>query len=481
MRGKFATLPITVRVALASAVLMVLLGLVASQQVLSALAKLQDNRLQEYARLHVEGLAVALGPFALHRDVWEVYDTLDRAQASATGGRILFTVVSDQDGNVLAATDPFRAPVDSLITDYTKGAFPVGQVTAADGVQVVKVTAPLVAKGRQVGKIVTELDVSDLTAQRRATALALLVGNAVATTLLALAGYFMMVWMLRPVDLLASHMLKTGAAPQPIPEAAIPTSGSVHAKLLRNYNQMAGAVEAQAEAERRLAERERFVSLGRLSSSLAHEINNPLGGLLNAADTIRSYADRPAVVRQAAELMDRGLRHLRDVSCAILDENRIDRTGRPLSKTDFVDLRLLIEPEVTRKAQQLNWDIAVGDNYLRTLPSAPVRQIALNLLLNATAAAPAGGTVSCHLRLNEDAVQLTVADDGLGLTQAARRRLLSADPGEAGDGVGLRLVRDLVAALGGTIRYARSAEQSKVDIILPKQERAVCSAESTSS
>lgn len=179
--------------------------------------------------------------------------------------------------------------------------------------------------------------------------------------------------------------------------------------------------------------------------------------------------------------MDRGLRHLRDVSCAILDENRIDRTGRPLSKTDFVDLRLLIEPEVTRKAQQLNWDIAVGDNYLRTLPSAPVRQIALNLLLNATAAAPAGGTVSCHLRLNEDAVQLTVADDGLGLTQAARRRLLSADPGEAGDGVGLRLVRDLVAALGGTIRYARSAEQSKVDIILPKQERAVCSAESTSS
>jgi hypothetical protein len=73
------TWPITIRVAVATAVLMVLLGIVASQQVLSTLGRLQDARLQEYAWLHVEGLALALGPFALHKDVWEVYDTLDRA------------------------------------------------------------------------------------------------------------------------------------------------------------------------------------------------------------------------------------------------------------------------------------------------------------------------------------------------------------------------------------------------------------------
>lgn len=89
---------------------MILLGLVASQQVLSTLGRLQDARLREYARLHVEGLAVALGPFALHRDVWEVYDTLDRARNNASGERILFTVVADDRGRVLAATDPERAP-----------------------------------------------------------------------------------------------------------------------------------------------------------------------------------------------------------------------------------------------------------------------------------------------------------------------------------------------------------------------------------
>ena len=98
MPKRFGTWPITLRVALATAVLMVLLGLVASQQVLSTLGRLQDARLQEYARLHVEGLAVALGPFALHKDIWEVYDTLDRARTNVSGERILFTVVADERG-----------------------------------------------------------------------------------------------------------------------------------------------------------------------------------------------------------------------------------------------------------------------------------------------------------------------------------------------------------------------------------------------
>src|SRR5690606_5363424 len=96
---------------------------------------------------------------------------------------------------------------------------------------------------------------------------------------------------------------------------------------------------------------------GRLSSSLAHEINNPLGGLLNATDTIRRYADRPQVVRQSADLLERGLRHLRDVVRATLDENRIDHGGARLGRRDFEDLRLLIEPEVARQGQSLDWRV----------------------------------------------------------------------------------------------------------------------------
>lgn len=468
------TWPVTVRVAVATAVLMVLLGLVASQQVLSTLGRVQDARLQEYARLHVEGLAVALGPFALHRDVWEVYDTLDRARTNASGERILFTVVADDKGRVLAATDPERAAVDSEIGALAEDAAPVAEVTAANGSSVVRVMAPLSFQGREVGQIVTELDVSDLVAQRRNAALALLAGNALATVILVLAGYFVMARMLKPVELLAHHMGEAGGTPHPIPEREIPRSDSVLSRLLRNFNAMAGAIDARAEAERRLAERERFVSLGRLSSSLAHEINNPLGGLLNATDTIRTYADRPDAVRQSAELIDRGLRHLRDVSRVILEENRIDRSGRSLSASDFEDLRLLFEPETIRRGQQLEWTVDAGDDRLGCHPSGPVRQIALNLLLNASSAAPEGGSVALTVCEHYGRLRLAVSDDGPGLSGAARARLMSEAPAEPGGGVGLRLVRDLVAGLAGRVDCDRVNGRTEITVRLPIGDEPPC-------
>lgn len=468
------TWPITVRVAAATALLMVLLGLVASQQVLSTLGRFQDARLQEYARLHVDGLALALGPFALHRDVWEVYDTLDRARSNVTGERILFTVVADENGRVLAASDPMRAPVDTALGEVARDAVPVGEVTAASGASVVRVTAPLSVQGRDVGQIVTELDVSDLISQRRAATLALLVANGAATMILVLAGYLVMARMLKPVELLASHMGAAGGTPYPIADAQIPRSDSVLARLLRNFNDMAGAIDARAEAERRLAERERFVSLGRLSSSLAHEINNPLGGLLNAADTIRTYADRPEVVRQSADLLDRGLRHLHDVSRVILEENRLDRSGRALSTADFEDIRLLFEPETTRRGQRLDWSVTASDDVLHLVPSGPVRQIALNLLLNAAAAAPEAGVVGFAVRATGHRIALLVSDDGPGLSETARARLLSGAPLDHGGGVGLRLVRDLVTSLGGTIICDRTDATTTITVDLPLQEAAPC-------
>ncbi len=468
MLRRFGTWPITIRVAMATAVLMVLLGLIASQQVLSTLGRLQDARLREYARLHVEGLAIALGPFALHKDVWEVYDTLDRARLNASDERILFTVVADERGRVLAATNPLRAPVDSSVAAFAEDAVPMSRVTAANGASVVRVKAPLSVQGRDVGQVVTELDVSDLIGQRRNAALALLAGNAVATLILALAGYFVVARMLKPVELLARHMGEAGGAPHPIPETEIPRTDSVLAKLLRNFNEMAGAIDERSEAERRLAERERFVSLGRLSSSLAHEINNPLGGLLNATDTIRAYADRPDVVRNSADLVDRGLRHLRDVSRAILEENRADRTGRRLSEADFDDLRLLFEPETIHRGQRLEWSVGVCGDVLPSLPSAPVRQILLNLLLNASSAAPESGAVSLRVRGDDEGLELSVGDDGAGLSETARNRLLTEAPVAPGGGVGLRLVRDLVAGLGGAIACGRVDGRTEITIRLPR-------------
>ena len=66
---RFRNLPVTLRVPLVMAALMVRLGLMASQGVLAALGRAPDARLSETARLHVKGLSVALGPSVLRQDM----------------------------------------------------------------------------------------------------------------------------------------------------------------------------------------------------------------------------------------------------------------------------------------------------------------------------------------------------------------------------------------------------------------------------
>ena len=462
---RLSHMPLSLRVPVLAAGLMVMVGLVASQQVLSALGTVQDARLRELARLHIDGLSVALGPFVLRKDVWEVFDTLDRARAAMDGQRLLLTVVSDDAGRVLAASDPLRAPVDSAMSEYVAGAGTMDTVSALGADPVVRVQALLEYQGRTIGQILTELDVSDLLAERQHAFWVLLLGNLLAIGVLSLGGYVLMRRMLRPITLLAAQMARATGTPEAVPGNLVPKGDSELARLVQTYNAMSSAVEAKAEAERRLAERERFVSLGRLSSSLAHEINNPLGGLLNATDTILTYADRPDVVRTSAALIDRGLRHLRDVARTTLDQNRLDRLGVALSREDFDDLHILFEPEAHRRGLQLDWRVNATD--LPAMDSAPVRQIALNLLLNAAAVGQSGGTVSFVADASACSLRLTLKDSGPGLPDTALRRLLTSEPMPPGGGVGLRLVHDLVADMGGQIEHFRSNDTTMLTVTLP--------------
>ena len=459
-------LPLSLKLPLLAAAMMVLVGAVASQQVLRALAQVQDARVQELAQMHVEGLSVALGPLVLRRDVWEVYDTLDRASQGGEGRRMILTAVADDTGRVLAATDPSRVPMDSAIADLAEGAAALEDLSVGGSDPVLRLLAPLIYQGRMVGQIVTELDVSDLLTERRRALMLLVLGNAVAIGVLAMAGYAAMRQMLRPVSTLARQMTRTEGKPHPIPAAEIPHGDGELARLARTYNAMVGAVAAKAEAEKRLAERERFVALGRLSSSLAHEINNPLGGLLNAADTIRTFSDRPEVVRQSADLLDRGLRHLRDVTRASLDQNRMDMEHRPLSAEDFADLKLLIQPELSRQAQGMDWSVELPD-IPPGLAAGPVRQIALNLLLNASAAAGREGRVGLDAAQRGTGLAIAISDTGAGMPQAALDRLLTDAPLSPGGGVGLRLVRDLTLGLGGRIGHERAGGVTRITVSFP--------------
>ena len=122
-----------------------------------------------------------------------------------------------------------------------------------------------------------------------------------------------------------------------------------------------------------------------------------------------------------------------------------------LRPVDIDDLRLLIEPEASRKRLQISW---VNDLHgVSAVAVESVRQVTLNLLINACAATLAGGAVHFRARATESWLTIEVGDQGPGLPDDLASYLvgLSQDAPGAGRGLGLWIVRRLVADENGEI------------------------------
>ena len=461
-------IPLSVRVPLIVAGLMVIVGVVASQIVIAALAQSHERQARELARTEFATLAHALAPMAVRDDVWAMFDLLDRSIDRGAGLSAERVTLVGTDDSVAVSSDPQAAPIGSEGDALLGAAQPLDGFDFDSSAERITLHTPLSHRGQDLGALVIDFDARALAAERRAAWRWLVLGNALATLTLAGAGFVIVRRLLRPVAQLAAQMQPQAGPPRPIPPDRIPERDPELARLYRSYNRMLEVEQARVNAHLRSAERERLAGLGRLAGSLAHEINNPLGGLLNAVDTIRRYPDRAEVVRGSAELLDRGLRHLRDVVRATLDTHRTDRASGPLACADLDDLRLLIGPEIARQEQDLDWEVSVRDADLAALPGAPVRQIALNLLLNASAVAGHGGAVGFEVSAADATLCLCVSDTGPGLPEALRPRLLSDAPVAEGEGVGLGLVRQLAGELGGEIILDRTAAgRNRVRIHLP--------------
>jgi signal transduction histidine kinase len=443
--------PITVKVPLAVASLMLLVGLVLSERVLSRLTDTQERHLIELSQSYLDGLSSAIAPSILREDNWEIYDAIARAQAINKSLHPVETVVTNADGFVIAASDPKRHPVGSTIqparnTPSASFSFDAG----ADSANAVRV---LSYPGRVAGIIYATFDTRHLAAERRDVVIALALTNGALTFLLAAAGWFLVARMMQPVRILSDHL---GVAREtlavPIPEEIVSKTKGEFGRLFRGYNALVRSMKEREDLGKRLAEEKRLGSLGRLASTVAHEINNPLGGLFNALATLRSHGHSSNVRDVSLGLLERGLIGIRDVVRTTLTIYRTDRIARNLAPADIDDVGLLIAPEARRRGIQIKTENTLGE--IVPLSSTPIRQAVLNLLLNAVAAAPDGSQVHMSAQASSDLLEITVADRGPGLPQTGAEILKSptvAPPPLDGGGLGLWTTSRLISDIGGQI------------------------------
>lgn len=465
------SIPLSIKVPAVVLAFMAMVALFVSERVLSRLASAQTHHLEDLAAVHLDGLATALIDPVLRDDIWEVFDILDRARQSHAGLKPTTTLVVNTSGEVLASSDPrairSRSPLPASYLTQTATASALA-IRVDEGRAVAR--QDLSSGGQLVGSVHADFDIAPLLAERRSVLWTLLATNTALTVALAFIAWLTVRRMMRPVGILATHL--RGGAVEPISSQEMKQARSEFRALFSAFNSMVEAVREREDLARQLAEEERLASLGRLASGMAHEINNPLGGILNALDTLKQHGGRPEVRSRTLDLIERGLKGIRAVVQTTLVTYRADRDGpRSLQPEDVDDLKLLIGPEVNRKNLILNWSNAAYGEL--PVPASVVRQVLLNLLLNAANATPVGGTISLTAGIEDNRLTVRVADEGPGLSSVGRQVLEGSvsqmPPASAsGSGLGLWMVRRLLKDIDGAVSIsAREPTGTTIQISIP--------------
>ena len=449
------SIPVSYRVPLLVALLMVAISAVISERVLDRLSRTQERFVNDLAETYLDGLSASVLPAVLREDVWEVFDTLDRSSASYMTLSPIETVVTDASGSILAATDPNAMPAFSKLPAKYEDRYGTNLVT----INVTNLTGlarrDLVYQGQHIGTIHATFDVSHLFAERREILFTLLLTNGVLALLFSFGGFLLVRRMIAPMRVLEDHMrAAANGAAYPINSEEIPEGDREVAGLFHGYNALVNAERERAVLAIQLSEEEKLSSLGRLASGMAHEINNPLGGLFNALDTLKRHGNTLGVREASLALIERGLAGIRDVVEAALATYRPERSQRLMTADDLEDVKLLLTHELRHKRQKLVWDIELTRGVELPVKGGSIRQIVLNLLLNASSVTPEGGTIMLEAKSSNIELTIAIGDEGEGMPTDFSGILMDPEPApivRAGKGLGLWMVRRLIDDLGGLV------------------------------
>lgn len=208
------------------------------------------------------------------------------------------------------------------------------------------------------------------------------------------------------------------------------------------------------EGEVRL--KEKLAAVGELAAAIAHEIRNPLASISGSVQVLSKSAPPGSSERRLMEIVVQESHRLSSILEDFLKyvrprDQAVETVDAPAALRDVVTL--LLHSDELSAAHSVSLDLEPESVPLRADPGQ-LRQVFWNLLRNAVAAMPEGGTLTLVARLAGDAWGLTLADEGRGMSREEVDHLFTpfahAVPG--GTGLGLAIVYRIVEEHGGRIR-----------------------------
>jgi signal transduction histidine kinase len=474
--------PLTARVPIVAGALILVVAVGISRVMMASVAHEQELGVRQVAAVYLDGIATTIYPHVLSRNLANTTEALRRTMWFHQGMREQRAIVRLPDGSVFAdvsgpndrpgSDDPLH---DAALRDRLErqGGF-VFETSSGTG----WASRAIVRDGKHVADLYVALELKALIAEREALRRNLLLATVLAGLAAAAIGFLIVRRMVLPVRLLTERLRQAqGGDFERVSPELLPAVSNEYGQLLRGYNDLVDAISRQEALAATLAQRERESVLGRLAATVAHEVRNPLGGMSTALNTVRKFGDDPDIRAKSLDLIERGLWSIGDVVNSVLAFHRMPSGSRRLTASDLNDLRILIEPEVTRRGLRLTWHCTIPET--ADVAATEIRQIALNLLLNACEASPLGGEVGFRTwaegpdgPTEPRELVLEVRDCGPGFPESVSATLTEvgvADPKDPPRGLGIRVVRDLVRGLGGRIVATTASDDhgSRVIVTLP--------------
>ncbi|MCU0932768.1 MAG: sensor histidine kinase, partial [Serpentinimonas sp.] len=291
-------------------------------------------------------------PLLAADDTWRVFSLLrDTVQlVPGADANLARLAILSPDGAVFAASDPVqletgrpvlgqrwreKALASAVNTEHR-------EVLGLDDGSVVLIDPIRSEDGQTLGFVFTEVDAAAFAPDWASLARTALIGIVLAVTLLVPLGWWVGKRMARPVGRLAEVIERIGRDDPGVLRADVPkTSDPELSRIGDAVAQLMGELERRKAAEERALSAERLAAVGKMTGAVAHEINNPLAGLLTATQTLRLHGGTEAIRVRTIDLLDRGLQQIRTTVAALLPQARIE--DRPLEPGDLEDIVTLVQ------------------------------------------------------------------------------------------------------------------------------------------
>jgi len=249
--------------------------------------------------------------------------------------------------------------------------------------------------------------------------------------------------------------------------AQVPVHGDDElGRLARTFNAMSGSIQSAREE---LIRRERISTIGQLSSSIVHDLRNPLASIYGGAEMMMDGDLSPDQLQRLAgniynssRVINEMLRELADVSRGRISPPETCRLSEVVGAA--VDI---LSPAAAEHGVTIR--VSVDESIELPLERARMERVFLNLISNAIEAMPAGGQVSISAVHKSDGLHVEVRDTGPGIPESVRARLFQpfVTSGKNGLGLGLALSRQALLDHGGDLWAESNGTGAHFHIRLP--------------